>query len=56
VPGALTVGMGITLPFEDGLNPYVSEELAFEFHYFFTRKFWMVYHCQVRHPSVWVWL
>jgi hypothetical protein len=39
--------MGITLPFEDGLNPYVSEELAFEFHYFFTRKFWMVYHCQV---------
>jgi len=48
VPGALTMGMGITLPFEDGLNPYVSEELAFEFHYFFTRKFWMVYHCQVR--------
>ncbi|KAM3572957.1 hypothetical protein VYU27_005044 [Nannochloropsis oceanica] len=46
VPGALTIGMGITLPFEDGLNPYVSEELAFEFHYFFTRKFWMVYHCQ----------
>ncbi len=42
------MGMGITLPFEDGLNPYVSEELAFEFHYFFTRKFWMVYHCQVR--------
>lgn len=26
----------------------MSEELAFEFHYFFTRKFWMVYHCQVR--------
>jgi predicted Rossmann-fold nucleotide-binding protein len=48
VPGALTIGMGITLPFEDGLNPFVSEELAFEFHYFFTRKFWMVYHCQVR--------
>lgn len=48
VPNALTIGMGITLPFEEGLNPYVSEELAFEFHYFFTRKFWMVYHCQVR--------
>lgn len=46
VPGALNIGMGITLPFEDGLNPFVSEELAFEFHYFFTRKFWMVYHCQ----------
>ncbi|CAN0361520.1 unnamed protein product, partial [Phaeothamnion confervicola] len=25
---------------------HVTEELAFEFHYFFTRKFWMVYHCQ----------
>lgn len=29
-----------------GLNQYVTEELAFEFHYFFTRKFWMLYHCQ----------
>lgn len=29
-----------------GLNEYVTEELAFEFHYFFTRKFWMLYHCQ----------
>jgi len=48
VPHARNIGMGITLPFEEGLNPYVSEELAFEFHYFFTRKFWMVYHCQVR--------
>jgi predicted Rossmann-fold nucleotide-binding protein len=38
--------MGITLPFETGLNKYVTNELAFEFHYFFTRKFWMVYHCQ----------
>ena len=24
----------------------MTEELAFEFHYFFTRKFWMLYHCQ----------
>ncbi|KAG5189184.1 hypothetical protein JKP88DRAFT_160854 [Tribonema minus] len=46
VPGAKNMGMGITLPFEDGLNEYVTPELAFEFHYFFTRKFWMVYHCQ----------
>lgn len=46
VPGARNMGMGITLPFEEGLNPYVTEELAFEYHYFFTRKFWMVYSCQ----------
>jgi hypothetical protein len=42
VPGAKNMGMGITLPFEDGLNEHVTPELAFEFHYFFTRKFWMV--------------
>ena len=29
--------MGISLPFEAGLNAFVSRELAFEFHYFFTR-------------------
>jgi uncharacterized protein (TIGR00730 family) len=46
VPGARNIGMAISLPFEKGTNKYVSEELAFEFHYFFTRKFWMVYHCQ----------
>ena len=38
--------MGITLPFEEGLNPYVTPELAFEYHYFFTRKFWMAFHMQ----------
>ncbi len=41
-----SIGMGITLPFEAGLNPYVTPELAFEFHYFFTRKFWMAFHMQ----------
>jgi len=40
-----SVGFGISLPFEDRLNPYVSPELAFEFHYFFTRKFMMSYKC-----------
>lgn len=43
VPGAKSMGMGISLPFEKGLNPYVTPDLAFEFHYFFTRKFWMMY-------------
>ena len=44
--GGKSIGMGITLPFEKGLNPYVTPELAFEYHYFFTRKFWMAYYMQ----------
>jgi len=40
-----SLGFGISLPFEDGLNPYVTPELGFEFHYFFTRKFWMTWRC-----------
>jgi len=38
-----TVGLGISLPFEQSGNEYVSRELSFEFHYFFMRKFWFVY-------------
>mmetsp|Transcript_1591 Transcript_1591/g.2692 ORF Transcript_1591/g.2692 Transcript_1591/m.2692 type:complete len:320 (-) Transcript_1591:92-1051(-) len=45
VKGAASLGMGISLPFEAGLNPYVSNELAFEYHYFFTRKYWMANTC-----------
>jgi uncharacterized protein (TIGR00730 family) len=43
--GGRSCGFGISLPFEKGLNPYVTPELGFEFHYFFTRKFWMAYKC-----------
>jgi len=46
VVGGKSIGMGITLPFEEGLNPFVTPELAFEYHYFFTRKFWMAFHMQ----------
>ncbi|EPY19930.1 lysine decarboxylase domain-containing protein [Strigomonas culicis] len=46
VAGTKTIGMGISLPFEKGLNPFVSDDLAFEFHYFFSRKFWMMYSCR----------
>jgi hypothetical protein len=35
--------MNISLPHEQYPNPYISPELAFEFHYFFMRKFWLVY-------------
>ena len=35
--------LGISLPFEEKVNTYVPDELAFEFHYFFTRKYWFLY-------------
>jgi len=41
--GGETVGLGITLPHEEANNPYVTPDLNFEFHYFFTRKFWFLY-------------
>jgi len=46
VKGGRSIGMGISLPFETGLNPYVTPELAFEYLYFFTRKFCMAYYMQ----------
>ena len=36
--GALTVGLNIVLPHEQGSNPYVSPSLNFKFHYFALRK------------------
>jgi hypothetical protein len=41
--GGKSIGMNISLPFEQAPNPFISPELAFEFHYFFMRKFWLVY-------------
>lgn len=41
--GCRSIGMGISLPFEQTNNDYISSELDFEFHYFFTRKYWCVY-------------
>jgi uncharacterized protein (TIGR00730 family) len=42
VEGSRNIGLGISLPFEPGVNGYVSKELAFEFHYFFMRKLWFM--------------
>ena len=39
----ISIGLGISLPAEPTINQYITRELAFEFHYFFMRKFWFVY-------------
>ena len=41
--GGRSVGLNISLPFEQSSNPYIPDELIFEFHYFFMRKLWFVY-------------
>lgn len=41
--GGPSVGLGISLPFETSDNPYIHEDLNFQFHYFFMRKFWFSY-------------
>lgn len=38
-----SVGLNISLPFEQNANPFISKRLNFEFHYFFMRKLWFVY-------------
>jgi len=39
----LAVGLSISLPFEQAGNPFISDDLEMNFHYFFMRKFWFLY-------------
>jgi len=40
--GGRSIGLNISLPHEQSPNPYITEALNFEFHYFFMRKLWFV--------------
>jgi uncharacterized protein (TIGR00730 family) len=44
--GMPTIGLNISLPFEQYPNSYITPDLNFEFHYFFMRKFWFVYYAK----------
>ncbi len=37
------IGLNISIPQEQSENPYITHRLAFEFHYFFMRKYWFAY-------------
>ncbi len=41
--GGKSVGLGISLPFEQTNNKWITKGLDFVFHYFFMRKFWFIY-------------
>jgi uncharacterized protein (TIGR00730 family) len=38
-----SMGLNISLPFEQFPNPYITPSLNFEFHYFFMRKLWFLH-------------
>jgi uncharacterized protein (TIGR00730 family) len=44
--GGKSIGFNITLPHEQLLNPHITPELRFNFHYFFIRKFWFLYYAK----------
>lgn len=43
---SLSIGLNVSLPHEQYANDYITPELNFEFHYFFMRKLWFMYHAR----------
>jgi len=43
---AQSIGLNISLPFEQIPNDFITPHLNFEFHYFFMRKLWFLYHAK----------
>lgn len=43
---AASIGLNISIPFEQKPNDYISPQFNFEFHYFFMRKLWFLYHAK----------
>jgi uncharacterized protein (TIGR00730 family) len=41
--GGRTIGFNIGLPHEQHPNPYITDGLSFQFHYFFMRKLWFAH-------------
>jgi len=44
--GGKSVGLGVTLPHEQGVNSYVDNDYVINFHYFFARKVMFVKYAQ----------
>lgn len=41
--GGESIGLNISLPFEQFPNPFITPKFNMEFHYFFMRKFWFMF-------------
>ena len=44
--GGESIGLNISLPFEQKPNSYITPKFNFEFHYFYMRKLWFMYYAK----------